>query len=66
MEILTSYANRICIHNSIPIYVEMRCREIPHERRDCNLLSMYINIYYFNDEDMVAKMHSIQLDAVQG
>ncbi|XP_011193849.1 uncharacterized protein Fam196a_1 [Zeugodacus cucurbitae] len=66
MEISTSYANRICIHNSIPIYVEMRCREIPHERRDCNLLSMYINIYFFNDEDMVAKMHSIQLDAVQG
>ncbi|XP_018795144.1 PREDICTED: uncharacterized protein LOC108972795 isoform X2 [Bactrocera latifrons] len=66
MEILTSYANRICIHNSIPIYVEMRCREIPHERRDCNLLSLYINIYYFNDEDMVAKIHSIQLDAVQG
>ncbi|XP_017464776.1 PREDICTED: uncharacterized protein LOC108358120 isoform X2 [Rhagoletis zephyria] len=65
-EILTSYANRICVHNSIPIYVEMRCRELPRERRDCNLLSMYINIYYFNDDDMVAKMHSIQLDAVQG
>ncbi|XP_036229833.2 uncharacterized protein [Bactrocera oleae] len=66
MEISTSYTNRICIHNSIPIYVEMRCREIPHERRDCSLLSMYINIYYFNEEDMVAKTHSIQLDAVQG
>ncbi|XP_054742458.1 uncharacterized protein LOC129247369 isoform X1 [Anastrepha obliqua] len=65
MEISTSYANRICIHNSIPIYVEMRCCELSHERRDCNLLSIYINIYYFNDEDMVAKMHSIQLDAVQ-
>ncbi|XP_067622050.1 uncharacterized protein [Eurosta solidaginis] len=66
MEISTSYANRICVHNSIPIYIELRCREIPHEQRDCNLLSMYINVYYFNDEEMIAKIHSIQLDTVQG
>ncbi|CAD6997598.1 unnamed protein product [Ceratitis capitata] len=66
MEISTSYANRICVHNSMPIYVEMRCRAIPHERRYCNLLSMYINIYYFNDEEMIAKIHSIQLDTIQG
>lgn len=65
LEISTAYSNRICLHNSFPIYVEMRCRELPHNLRECNSLSMYINIYYYNDEELVTRMHSIQLDTIQ-
>lgn len=64
-EVTTAYANRICLHNSTPIYVEMRAHPLPNNNRECNLLSMYINIYYYHDEDMIAKTNSIQLDTIQ-
>uniref|UniRef100_A0A1I8P4R6 Uncharacterized protein n=1 Tax=Stomoxys calcitrans TaxID=35570 RepID=A0A1I8P4R6_STOCA len=64
-EVQAPYANRICLHNSTPIYVEMRARQLPKNHRECNLLSMYINIYYFHDEDMIAKTNSIPLDTIQ-
>lgn len=63
-EIETPYKNRICVHNSIPIYLEMRAKELPQINRDCFLISVYVNVYYFDDEDLVAKSHSIQLDTV--
>ncbi|TMW49631.1 hypothetical protein DOY81_005277 [Sarcophaga bullata] len=64
-EISIPYANRICLHNSTPIYLEMRAQQLPKNHRDCNLLSMYINIYYYHDEDMIAKCNSIELDTIQ-
>uniref|UniRef100_A0A1A9WX75 Uncharacterized protein n=1 Tax=Glossina brevipalpis TaxID=37001 RepID=A0A1A9WX75_9MUSC len=64
-EISTPYANRICVHNSIPIYIEMRGRYLPHNQRICNLITVYINIYYYHDEDMIVKSSSINLDTVQ-
>ncbi|XP_073823626.1 uncharacterized protein [Musca autumnalis] len=64
-EIVVPYANRICLHNSTPIYVEMRARPLPKNHRECNLLSIYINIYYFHDEELIAKSNSIQLDNIQ-
>ncbi|KAM7354648.1 uncharacterized protein ACRADG_006239 [Cochliomyia hominivorax] len=64
-EISVPYANRMCLHNSTPIYLEMRAKQLPKNQRDCNLLSMYINIYYYHDEDMIAKCNSIALDTIQ-
>ncbi|XP_065356851.1 uncharacterized protein LOC135951181 [Calliphora vicina] len=64
-EISVPFANRICLHNSTPIYLEMRAQQLPKNQRDCNLLSMYINIYYYHDEDMIAKCNSIPLDTIQ-
>lgn len=43
----------------------MRAQQLPKNHRDCNLLSMYINIYYYHDEDMIAKYNSIELDTIQ-
>ncbi|XP_055849537.1 uncharacterized protein LOC129914358 [Episyrphus balteatus] len=63
-EIDAPYKNRICVHNSIPIYMEMRAKELPQLNRDCVLISVYVNVYYYHDEDLVAKSHSIQLDTV--
>uniref|UniRef100_A0A1B0BZ12 Uncharacterized protein n=1 Tax=Glossina palpalis gambiensis TaxID=67801 RepID=A0A1B0BZ12_9MUSC len=64
-EISTPYANRICIHNSTPVYIEMRGRYLPHNQRICNLITVYINIYYYHEEDMIVKSSSINLDTVQ-
>ncbi|XP_075150047.1 uncharacterized protein LOC142224146 [Haematobia irritans] len=64
-EVQAPFSNRICLHNSTPIYVEMRARQLPKNHRECNLLSMYINIYYYHDEEMIAKTSSIPLDTIQ-
>ncbi|XP_055903145.1 uncharacterized protein LOC129939231 [Eupeodes corollae] len=63
-EINAPYKNRICVHNSIPIYMEMRAKELPKLNRDCCLISVYVNVYYYHDEELIAKSHSIQLDTV--
>lgn len=64
-EIEAPYANRICVHNSMPIYIEMRGRQLPSYQRESNLISMYINLYYYNEEQMVAKSASIHMDTIQ-
>lgn len=64
-EIEAPYANRICVHNSMPIYVEMRGRQLPSYQRESSLISMYVNIYYYNEELMAAKSTSIHMDTIQ-
>ncbi|KAL7741957.1 hypothetical protein ACLKA6_012164 [Drosophila palustris] len=64
MEVAIPYANRICAHNSTPVYIEMRSHPLDHHRRESKLLSLYVNVYYYCEEELRPKMHSVHLDAV--
>ncbi|ALC38765.1 CG16972 [Drosophila busckii] len=64
LEVQAPYGNRICVHNSTPIYVEMRSHPLDHHKRESKLLSLYLNVYYYCEEEMRPKMHSVHLDSV--
>lgn len=64
IEIPAPFDNRLCTHNSTPVYIEMRSHPLDHHKRESNLLSLYVNVYYYCDEELRPKMHSVHLDAV--
>ncbi|XP_062130949.1 uncharacterized protein LOC133842054 [Drosophila sulfurigaster albostrigata] len=64
VEVVMPYANRLCAHNSTPVYIEMRSHQLDHHRRESMLLSLYVNVYYYCEEEMRPKLHSVHLDAV--
>ncbi|KAH8393794.1 hypothetical protein KR200_012265 [Drosophila serrata] len=63
-EIFTPYGSRICVHNSTPVYLEMQSRSLDHHKREVKLTSLHINVYYFCEEDLRPRMHSVHLDTV--
>ncbi|XP_016976096.1 uncharacterized protein LOC108042375 [Drosophila rhopaloa] len=63
-EIFTPFGNRICVHNSTPVYLEMRSRPLDHHKREVKLTSLHVNVYYFCEEELRPRMHSVHLDAV--
>ncbi|XP_023177491.2 uncharacterized protein LOC111603905 [Drosophila hydei] len=64
IEISSPYDNRLCTHNSTPVYIEMRSHPLDHHKRESKLLSLYVNVYYYCEEEMRPKLHSVHLDAV--
>ncbi|XP_064547695.1 uncharacterized protein LOC135434883 [Drosophila montana] len=64
IEIVTPHCNRMCAHNSTPVYIEMRSHPLDHHKRESKLLSLYVNVYYYCEEELRPKMHSVHLDAV--
>lgn len=64
MEVVIPFSNRMCAHNSTPVYIEMRSHPLDHHRRESKLLSLYVNVYYYCEEELRPKMHSVHLDAV--
>ncbi|EDW76658.2 uncharacterized protein Dwil_GK15572 [Drosophila willistoni] len=64
IEIVAPFGNRLCVHNSTPVYIEMRCHPLDHHRREGKLMSLYVNVYYYCEEELRPKMHSVHLDAV--
>ncbi|XP_068151419.1 LOW QUALITY PROTEIN: uncharacterized protein [Drosophila tropicalis] len=64
IEIVAPFGNRLCVHNSTPVYIEMRCHSLDHHRREGKLMSLYVNVYYYCEEELRPKMHSVHLDAV--
>ncbi|XP_026834030.1 uncharacterized protein LOC6542842 [Drosophila erecta] len=63
-EIFTPFGSRICVHNSTPVYLEMRSRPLDHHKREVKLTSLHVNVYYFCEEELRPRMHSVHLDAV--
>ncbi|KAH8279749.1 hypothetical protein KR054_003807 [Drosophila jambulina] len=63
-EIFTPYGSRICVHNSTPVYLEMKSRPLDHHKREVKLTSLHVNVYYFCEEDLRPRMHSVHLDTV--
>ncbi|KAH8238788.1 hypothetical protein KR038_000323 [Drosophila bunnanda] len=63
-EIFTPYGSRICVHNSTPVYLEMQSRSLDHHKREVKLTSLHVNVYYFCEEDLRPRMHSVHLDTV--
>ncbi|KAH8251148.1 hypothetical protein KR032_000112 [Drosophila birchii] len=63
-EIFTPYGSRICVHNSTPVYLEMQSRSLDHHKREVKLTSLHVNVYYFCEEDLRPRMHSVHLDSV--
>ncbi|XP_026843275.1 uncharacterized protein LOC6596278 [Drosophila persimilis] len=63
-EIFAPFGNRLCVHNSTPVYLEMRCHPLDHHKREVTLTSLYVNVYYYCEEELRPKMHSVHLDAV--
>ncbi|XP_034668730.1 uncharacterized protein LOC117901882 [Drosophila subobscura] len=63
-EVFAPFGNRLCVHNSTPVYVEMRCHPLDHHKREVTLTSLHVNIYYYCEEELRPKMHSVHLDAV--
>ncbi|XP_030372880.1 uncharacterized protein LOC115622901 [Scaptodrosophila lebanonensis] len=64
VEITAPFANRLCVHNSTPVYVEMRSHALDHNKRERVLLSLYVNVYFYCEEELRPKIHSVHLDAV--
>lgn len=64
MEVIMPFVNRMCANNSTPVYIEMRSHQLDHHRREKKLLSLYVNVYYYCEEELRPKMHSVHLDAV--
>ncbi|KAH8353559.1 hypothetical protein KR084_011808 [Drosophila pseudotakahashii] len=63
-EIFTPFGSRICVHNSTPVYLEMRSKPHDHHKREVKLTSLHVNVYYFCEEELRPRMHSVHLDAV--
>ncbi|XP_041448402.1 uncharacterized protein LOC111072512 [Drosophila obscura] len=63
-EVFAPFGNRLCVHNSTPVYVEMRCHPLDHHKREVTLTSLHVNVYYYCEEELRPKMHSVHLDAV--
>ncbi|KAH8334185.1 hypothetical protein KR059_007405 [Drosophila kikkawai] len=63
-EIFAPYGSRICVHNSTPVYLEMQSRALDHHKREVKLTSLHVNVYYFCEEDLRPRMHSVHLDTV--
>ncbi|KAH8283645.1 hypothetical protein KR018_010325, partial [Drosophila ironensis] len=63
-EVYVPYGSRMCMHNSTPVYLEMRGRPTEHHKREGKLTTMHVNVYYFCEEELRPRMHSVHLDAV--
>ncbi|XP_055388194.1 uncharacterized protein LOC129616588 [Condylostylus longicornis] len=64
-EIISPLKNRLLLHENIPIYTEIRARQLPYSNRECSLLSPYICIYYFDAIKNIVQQHAIQLDSIK-
>ncbi|EDW03168.1 uncharacterized protein LOC6562849 [Drosophila grimshawi] len=64
VEVPTPHSNRLCTHNATPVYIEMRSHLLEQLKRESKLLSLYVNVYYYCEEELRPKMHSVHLDAV--
>ncbi|KAH8412417.1 hypothetical protein KR009_001840, partial [Drosophila setifemur] len=64
IEIFAPFGSRMCMHNSTPVYLEMRCRPLDHHKREVQLTSLHVNVYYFCEEELRPRMHSVHLDTV--
>lgn len=62
--IFTPFGSRICVHNSTPVYLEMQSRSLDHHKREVKLTSLHVNVYYFCEEELRPRMHSVHLDTV--
>ncbi|XP_070133419.1 uncharacterized protein [Drosophila bipectinata] len=64
VEIKAPYGSRMCMHNSTPVYLEMRCRPLDQHKREVKLTTLHVNVYYFCEEELRPRMHSVHLDSV--
>ncbi|KAH8314129.1 hypothetical protein KR067_013434, partial [Drosophila pandora] len=65
IEIEAPFGSRMCVHNSTPVYLEMRCRPLEQHKREVKLTALHVNVYYFCEEELRPRMHSVHLDSVK-